>query len=298
MSDLSRRLFLKQSLLVAGSSLLLTRLRALPQEPGTESDREDEEICKRKFRLADEQSLRDQPIGEVIKAIGMSFIGTPYLAHGLETPGDEQLVVNLRGLDCVSLTESTLALSRCVKLGKRTFDEFKNQLQRIRYREGIINKYPSRLHYFSDWIDNNTKKGIVRDVTRTIGGQRYSKTVNYMTTHRDSYRQLSDEGFVAMIKRTEEDLTKRVHFYVPKSRISRVQRKIKTGDIIAITASMEGMDIAHTGMAVWIDGVLRFLHAPIVGSVVQVTEKPLAEYLQAHKSQTGVMVARPLEPQS
>jgi len=258
---------------------------------------EDEEIVRQKFELAGKESLQNKPIGDVMRVIGMSFLGTPYAAHILEEPGEEHLVINLRGLDCVSFTENTLALSRCVKMGKTSYDEFTRQLQLIRYRNGNINHYPSRLHYFSDWIDDNVKKGIVRNATRSIGGRRYRKAINYMTTHRSDYRQLSNEAFYGEIGEMEKSLTARVHYYVPKGKLIPLQMKIRTGDIIAITSALPGMDIAHTGLAIRVDGVVRLLHAPIVGSQVQITEKSLVDYLTSHSKQTGIMVARPLEPQ-
>jgi hypothetical protein len=296
MSPRSRRDFLKQSLLVAGASAIFPRMvyRARAQEEAPTA--EDHRIVQQKFDLAEKESLQTKPIGEVMKAIGMSFLGTSYAPHILEETGEEHLVINLRGLDCVSFTENTLALSRCVKMGTVTFEAYKEQMQLIRYRGGIINRYPSRLHYFSDWIDDNVKKGILRDITRKIGGQRYRKTINYMTTHRSDYRQLSDESFFRQIGEMERELTARVHYYVPKGRLRSHQRWVQSGDIIAITSALDGMDIAHTGVAVRLDGVLKFMHAPLPGAEVQVTEKPLVEYLQLHKKHTGVMVARPLEP--
>ncbi len=118
------------------------------------------------FRLAvDEDDLKDQPINDVIVKIGESFIGTEYLAHALEEDGDEQLVINLSGLDCTTLVENSLALARCVKLDSTSFENYLDELQFIRYRDGIVDGYPSRLHYFSDWIYDNIFKGVIEDET-------------------------------------------------------------------------------------------------------------------------------------
>ena len=296
MDSLSRRNFLQHTLLIAGSTVLLPRFGSLTRGFCQDQQPEDEVTCERKFALAAEQSLKEKPISEVIVAIGTSFIGTPYVANALEAPGEEHLIINMQGLDCVTFIEYSLALSRCVKLGRVTFEDYKRQVQLIRYRDGIINKFPSRLHYFSDWIHDNTSKKIVRDVTSEIGGRPHRKTISYMSSHRHSYRQLSDNTFLAKTRQTEKELSRRLHYFIPKKDITHVQDKVMSGDIIAITASLKGMDIAHTGVAIRAGGTLKLLHAPIVGSPVQITEKPLVEYLKLHKSQTGIMVARPLEP--
>jgi hypothetical protein len=296
MDSLSRRSFLQHTLLIGGSAVLLPRFGSLTRAFCQDQKPEDEVTCEQKFALAVEQSLKEKAISEVIVAIGTSFIGTPYVSNALEVEGEERLVINMQGLDCVTFIEYSLALSRCIKLGRMAFEDYKRQVQLIRYRDGIINKFPSRLHYFSDWIYDNASKKIVRDVTREIGGQPYRKTISYMSSHRHSYRQLSDNTFLAKTRQTEEELTRRQHYYIPKKDIARVQNKVRSGDIIAITASLKGMDIAHTGVAIRAGGALKLLHAPIVGSAVQITEKPLVEYLKLHKSQTGIMIARPLEP--
>ena len=75
---------------------------------------QDVEICDAKFQLAVNKNLTDKPIGDVIVEIGKSFIGTDYLAHGLEKDDEEQLVINLTGLDCTTFLENSLVLARCI----------------------------------------------------------------------------------------------------------------------------------------------------------------------------------------
>lgn len=288
----NRRTFLKSTALLAGAALLPSRRLA----GGDSIQHIDEELCLRRFAMAEELSLATQPISEVMVAVGRSFIGSPYVAATLETPGEEELVVNLRGLDCVTFVENTLALARCIKRNRQNFEAFKEELRCIRYRGGNISGYPSRLHYFSEWIQDNEQMGIVRNVTEEAGGTRYTKTINFMSTHRSSYPQLQNIDFYDAIKRTERELNRREWSFIRKEVLSRHQHGIIDGDIIAITTSIEGLDISHTGMAVWVDGVLKYLHAPLTNGKVQITEKSLLEYLASNKNQTGIMIARPLDP--
>ena len=140
----------------------------IPAQVYTEKD---VEICNSKFELAVSKNLSDKPINEIISSIGKSFLETEYEAFSLEQDGEEQLVIHLSGLDCTTFLENTLTLSRCVKKQKTSFDDYLKELTYIRYCDGKINQYPSRLHYFSDWIFNNTKKGIVKDVTKGNRGR-------------------------------------------------------------------------------------------------------------------------------
>ncbi len=115
----------------------------------------DVEICNSTFQLAVDENLHVRPINDVIVEVGKSFIGTDYVSHTLEVDGEERLVINLTGQDCNTFLEYALAFSRNIKQGKTTCNNFENELKLIRYRSGKIDQYPSRLHYFTDWIFNN-----------------------------------------------------------------------------------------------------------------------------------------------
>ncbi|PID56814.1 MAG: hypothetical protein CR986_09930 [Ignavibacteriae bacterium] len=259
---------------------------------------EDVEICNSKFQLAVDNNLSTKPINEVIVEIGKSFLGVDYVAHSLEKDGDEKLVVFLTGLDCYLFFESSLTFARCIKQGKITFEDFQNELRKTRYRNGIINGYPSRLHYASDWLYDNAKRGIVKDVTKEIGGISYIKKIDFMSTHPKSYKQLKgNEKFVEDIKVVEDSINGRNYYYIPQNFIDCVEDKILNGDIILLTTNINGLDIAHTGIAIKMDdGRIHFMHAPLIGAKVQISEKPLGDYVKSIKKQTGIMVARVLEP--
>ncbi|HMN50271.1 MAG TPA: DUF1460 domain-containing protein [Ignavibacteriaceae bacterium] len=259
----------------------------------------DVEICKSKFNLAIDQSLSSKPINEVIVGIGKSFLETEYTAHTLEKEGDEQLVINLTGLDCTTFLETTLALARCVKENKTTFEDYLNELKFIRYRDGQINQYPSRLHYFSDWIYNNQQKGIVKDLTKEIGGRKIKFSVNVMSENPKYYKQLQvNPDFISIIKKQEEEINKREYYYIPKNEIGKIENKIQTGDLIALTTGNKGEDIGHVGIAIKMnDGRIHFMHAPLAGSKVQISDLPLVDYAKKIKKHTGIIVLRVLEPE-
>lgn len=292
----SRRWFLRQIGLLAGASVVGERSAARAVSLIQNPPLSDEQICRRKFDIAIRESLSARPIGEVMVAIGSSFLATPYQPKTLETSGSERLVVNLRALDCVTFVENTLALSRCVKLGRTTFDAYREQLRLIRYRGGVIDGYASRLHYFSDWIADNEEKGILSDVTREVGGEPLTRPIHFMSSHPESYSQLEDEAVLEEIRRTEQRLNARNRYFVSTRQLNENPSILMPGDILGITTKIEGLDIAHTGMVAITNGQVRYLHAPLSGGSVQLSERSLPEYLEEYKNHTGVMVARPVEP--
>ena len=258
----------------------------------------DVEICNSKFDLAVDKDLAEKPIGDVIAEIGKSFIGTDYLAHGLEKDGDEQLVINLTGLDCTTFLENSLVLARCIKKGKTTFKDYENELQFVRYRDGKIDKYPSRLHYFSDWIYDNVQKGIIKDVTKEMGGEKIKFKINFMSTHPESYKQLEENpDFMPIIKKQEQEISLREYYFIPKEKLESKEEQIQNGDLIAITTNVAGLDIGHVGIAVRMeDNRIHILHAPDIGYKVQISDLPLFEYLKKLKKDTGIIILRPQEP--
>jgi hypothetical protein len=254
----------------------------------------DRDIFERTIRWGVDAGLLQKPVGENMAALGVHFIGTPYVAHSLEEAGEEHLVINLRGFDCLTLVENSLALSRCLSSAKTSFDAFRAQLTHIRYTGGAIKGYTSRLHYFTDWMADNVRKNVVQDITMAVGGEDYRKTINFMSAHRGNYKQLGDDSVLERVKEAETSLSGNALHRVPREKISSVLGLVRNGDIIGAVTSMEGMDISHTGMVIQKDGTAKFLHAPLSGGAVTISDGSLAEYVRRIKSMTGIVIARPL----
>lgn len=256
----------------------------------------DEDIFAQVVTRARAERMDTLPIGEVIARVGRWFVGAPYTPSTLEAPGAEGLVVNLREFDCVTYVESMLALARVIRAGSTDFNAYKEELRKIRYRDGKLIDYPSRLHYFSEWIADNHAKGIVADITKNLGGIPDPEPIDFMTRHHTAYRQLVDAGFLEAVRAREAELSRRARYMIPELQIDAVAPNIRNGDVIAATSSIQGLDVAHTGIAVWVAGKLHMMHAPLIGDSVEVSENPLAERVIYIQRQDGIMVARPKEP--
>jgi cell wall-associated NlpC family hydrolase len=292
-----RRSFLRALVAGLGAALVVRGTAAAMLARGLQSaGATDREIALRIFSMAARRGLQTDPVGEIMVAIGSSFTGTPYLAHGLEVQGPERLVVNLRGFDCTTFVESVLALSRCVKLGTATFEAFRQELQTLRYRAGVIRGYPSRLHYFIDWIADNEEKHLVRDLTGQLGGAPVTRPINFMTSHRQLYAQLTDEGNAREVAETERRLSGRPYAVLARQQVAAVQDRLQNGDIIAFATPIAGLDVTHMGMAVRSGRVVRLLHAPLSDGNVQLSGRSLPDYVAALGKATGILVARPVNP--
>jgi hypothetical protein len=257
------------------------------------STEEDKEIVEQIFELFSEET--QSPTSVLMVKLGTYFEGTPYVAHTLEKGDEEQLVVNLRGLDCTTLVENCLALAKTIQSDEHTFERFTKELKNVRYRSGKIDGYPSRLHYTTDWIFDNQQKKLVRNLSKEIGATPYPKEINFMSTHPDSYRQLKDSSkLLTIIVQKESDINSRQHFYIPEEKLAEVEDQLMDGDIVGITTSIEGLDISHMGILVRKAGRIHLLHASSAAEKVVLSDETLEEYLLSSKSATGIMVARPL----
>lgn len=253
---------------------------------------EDKQIAEEKLKLFFSES--DLPISELITKIGLSFLETPYIVASLENGLDEKMVINLRELDCTTFVENCLALARTVKLGKSDFESFAAELEKIRYRDGIRNKYLSRLHYFSEWISNNHQKGLIIE-TPNLNGEKSDKTINYMSTHPAQYPVLKEHPeLVPSIAIQEKELTAKGFLYFPKENIPNLYKHLQHGDIIALTSSIEGVDINHVGIVLKKGNEFYLLHAPLSGKKVLVSEGPITDFLKPASKNNGIMIARPV----
>ena len=253
----------------------------------------DLQIFSETMAWARAERLDTLPIGEIMVRVGRRFVGAPYQPGLLEVPGPERLVVDLREYDCVTYVETMLVLARMIRAGEDDFETFERELARIRYRGGEMDGYPSRLHYFSEWISDNEAKGIVQDVTRELGGVPDNEPIDFMSRNAASYPKLADPANLEAIRAIEQGLSARTRYVIPEDRIAEAAPRIQNGDIIAATSSTRGLDVAHTGIAIWIDGRLHLMHAPLVGKSVEISELPLAQRIQRIEGQDGIMVARP-----
>ena len=227
------------------------------------------------------------------------FLNMPYVAQTLEVNPAEQLVVNTRQLDCTTLVETVTALTLCAHQGKRSWNDYLTTLRTLRYRKGKLDGYPSRLHYFSDWIADKTAMSIVKEIQSP--NPPFSAVqhinVNYMSTHPDAYQALkAHPEWVSVIRQQEETLSGTTSRYIPKSVLKRntkaLRQAVHDGDIIAITCNKKGLDIAHLGFAVWKKDGLHLLNASQIHKKVVQEPMTLYQYLQKHPSHTGIRIIR------
>ena len=220
------------------------------------------------------------------------MLGVSYVVGTLDGNDEEKLMVYIDKLDCTTFVETVLALCIADKREERSFEGFKNALMQVRYRDGVLDGYASRLHYFSDWIHNNEQMGFVKECTSETPCAR-TKTLwlDFMTTHVDSYLPMKkDPALVKVMAEQEKNWQGSVVFYIPKEKLNLTPEElnIKDGDILAMVTNIKGLDVVHVGFAFWKNNQLHLLHASSVAK--KVIEDPQTQYDSSKKTKAHIGV--------
>jgi hypothetical protein len=169
-------------------------------------------------------------------------------------------------------------------------------LEGIRYRGGKMDGYASRLHYFSEWIQDNESRGHVKSMAASMGGSILPLSLNIMSTHPEDYPQLkNDPAITTQIKVIEEKVSAQKFYFIPASQFESIESLVKDGDIVTLTTTIPGIDVSHVGILLKKEGRVYLLHASSTAQKVVISTEPFAQYLTKSKKTTGVMIARPIE---
>ena len=222
--------------------------------------------------------------------------GTPYAAGSLDRDSVEQLQAHLQETDCTIFVETVLALARTAAKRERTWEAFGRELTALRYRDGRIDGYPSRLHYFSDWIIDNERRGNVKEMTAALGGVDDTLQLHFMSRHAHCYPALQrDTTLIGVIASQEKRLSGSTVSVLPAECLdSAALAGIQSGDIIAFTTDIDGLDIAHVGIALNENGTVRRIHASSSQGAVVIEKRALTLQLRENRRFTGIRIIRPL----
>ncbi len=307
-STLSRRELLRQAAAAAAvlafpAPLLACRGKSRLPGPGTADTDQERLLSWTNFLRAEGLTKAQFPMGASIGRVGELAGGSPYVPFTLEAylehggdPSAEPLTLSLTRFDCVTLVEACLAVSRVAATEQPpSWEEFGREVERMRYREGKRLGYSSRLHYFSEWISDGERRGLVREMGPELGAAQDTRPLRFMTEHRAKYLALQDDHVFQEIQRIERSLDGRPRHVVPTKQIPAIVDRIQTGDVLAFATEIQGLDVTHSALAYRDrEGVLRVCHAPLSGGVVAITRATLPEYVAAIHRASGITVARPL----
>jgi hypothetical protein len=245
--------------------------------------------------LVEAYGERPSSLGDAVVLIGKKFLGTKYVGGTLEGGESEMLTVNLDELDCTTFVEMVSAMAITIDEHRTSWRDFVYNLERVRYRDGEMNGYVSRLHYICDWVMNNSHRGIVEDATLKFPAYTYAvKSIDFMSSNRDKYAALADSATYEGIKAVESNYRNHRYPYVKSIDLDKkgIYTCFRDGDIVAITSNLKNLDVTHLGIIVMENGEPHLLHASSAAGEVVVSKESLALYMKRNRAATGVRVIR------
>ncbi|MEY2504705.1 MAG: hypothetical protein QOJ05_169 [Verrucomicrobiota bacterium] len=244
------------------------------------------------------------PLGERTVTIGKEMAGTRYKNYTLEIDNRiEAPSVNFLGLDCWTFFETALGMSRMMAEPSENWtpERLLHYVELDRYRGGTCTgEYLSRLHYLEDWLADNDRRGLVNDLTRSLGGVSVPHAAREMTVGWRHYRYLAaNRSLLGPLGQMESRVSSRPLYQIPKSRVASIEGKLQSGDVIGIV-SRDGRHLfstSHVGLAIRLpDGSLHFMHASAPRNYGKVViDSTLSGYLYRFSTDSGILVARPVK---
>ncbi len=228
-----------------------------------------------------------------ITYIAHALTGTPYESGTLEGL-PERLTIDMSQFDCTTFVDIVLAIAKTSCEKRLTWHDVAHNLENMRYRNGRVNGYASRLHYISDWAIDNSQRGNIVEITADLAGASHEiKTLDFMSTHRDKYPALEDQAEFDRLKNNEIGYRSHRYPIVKTSRISKATLAgLREGDMVALTTKLAGLDVSHVGFITIVDGAPHLLHASSSAGQVVIDRRTLTDYLKRAKNVTGIRVFR------
>ena len=252
---------------------------------------------------ARQENWKALPIGERTATVGRALVGTRYRSYTLEIDNRiEAPSVNFNGMDCWTFYEIALAFARMLNEPEESWtpEQMLHYIELDRYRGGqCTGEYLSRLHYLEDWLADNERRGLVDDLTQNLGGGSVPHSAREMTIGWRHYRYLAhNRALLGPLAQMEARVSSRPLCQIPKSRVASIEGRLRSGDIIGII-SRDGRGLystSHVGLALRVaDGSLHFMHASSPRNYGRVViDSTLSSYLNRYRTDSGILVARPL----
>jgi len=220
------------------------------------------------------ESSKMDDAGKRIEFLSRKFFNTPYRESTLigDVNMPEVFVINFEGVDCFTFIDYVEAMRF-----SGSFPEFKERLNKIRYRSGKVS-FENRNHFFTDWREFN--QGLVDDVTAQVGPEKTKRAMKMLNRKR---------GGVILLPGI--DYKQREIIYIPSDVIdATVIDRLRTGDYVGIYTRKQGLDVSHVGIIIRDKNKVYIRHASSNPKYRKVMDQDFRKYIDG---KPGIVILRP-----
>ncbi len=230
-------------------------------------------------------SHKNTTVTERMKYYSQLFLDMPY---NLTCSGDgpyalyeTEPLVNFNQNNCMVYCEHVLAMSI-----SDSWDNFFNNLQQIRYKDGIIGMRTRNHYTLADWLPENS--WLLHDASRIVGLEGTAKM-----TRKISHEKFFEGKGITDLRYVKPDRTITID-YVPFEVLRQNKANLKSGDIFALLfAKLDNIFSAHMLMLFENENG-KFIRESAM-SKMKTFDTPLDEWIDKYKGSkkyAGVAVMR------
>lgn len=217
-------------------------------------------------------------LGERILIAAHALEGAP-LAQAADNDSIGSLIIDMHGFDRLGFVNSVMALAEASRQKLPRVKEYERFLESYSRRKGEDEGFPSKLIYGAEWIVDNIYRGHLQEMTEYLDGSVFkTKTLDYVTRHRDEYPALKDDAAFEKVKMQE--MGYRSH-RIPHMKKQAVGNKefielLNNGDIIMLLCNDLDYDIYDIGFVEMKNGEPYLIHISQTSGKVETDPFPLA----------------------
>ena len=173
------------------------------------------------------------------------------------------IVLRLDTLNQREFINMALAAAKASMHSNPGLREFEEALEEVSRKKGKDTGFDSQFLYGSDWIVDNVYRGNIKEMTDYIdGGSFRTKTLDYVSRHKDEFPALADSAVFEKIKVMEMGYRSHRIPHQKKQSINSkaIKEMVEEGDIIVMLIPDSDFDVYDIGIVAENNGQHHLIH--------------------------------------
>ena len=222
-------------------------------------------------------STKGENFGQRVVAAALALKGTPS-GQAADNDLTGTIVIRLDTLNQKEFLNVALAAAKASYASNPGIHDFEKALEEVSRKKGIDNGFASQFLYGADWIVDNVYRGNIKEMTDYSDGSSFrTKTLDYVSRHKDEFPALTDSAVFEKVKIIEMGFRSHRIPHLKRQAIGSkvVKENLENGDIIMMLLSDSDFDIYDIGIVEIKDNQPYLIHISRQKGEVVEDEYPL-----------------------
>lgn len=201
-------------------------------------------------------------LGERCVFVARQLADSP-LSKSPDNDAEGTVVLDMHGFDRMGFVNNVIAIAQTSMKKLPTVKEFGFALEGLSRRKGIDEGFASKLLYGADWIVDNVYRGNLKEMTEYLtGGGFKTKTLDYVSHHKDEFPALQDSVVYDKIKMMEMGYRSHRIPHLKKQSAGNkpLHELMQNGDIIMMLSPEIDYDVYDIGIVQMKNGEPYLIH--------------------------------------